>query len=147
LKARREREARFLLVYRFKTIYMISPYSINIFFILFAYDDNNRINKLRLKEGNNMFKLTIIQRSLLTVAAIGTLGLAIYGIFHTVSAFADSGNSLLHVNVNTANGENIKPDGALCNPYGCSGCSGCVSLQYQQNMAERPGAITDIQVE
>jgi hypothetical protein len=100
-----------------------------------------------LKEGNNMFKLTIIQRSLLAVAAIGALGLATYGIFHTVSAFADSGNSLPSVNVNTSNGGNIKPDGTLCNPYGCAGCRGCVSLQYQQNVAETQGAIPDLQVE
>jgi hypothetical protein len=85
-----------------------------------------------------MVKLTIIQRSLLAMAAIGTLGLATYGIFHTVSAFADSGISLPSVNVNTTNGGNIKPDGTLCNPCGCAGCSGCVSLQYQQRVTETP---------
>jgi hypothetical protein len=96
-----------------------------------------------------MFKLTKIQRPWLALAAIGALGLAAYGIFHTASALADSGNSLLseYTNINITDQGNAKPDGAFCNPYGCAGCNGCVSLQYQQNVAETSGAVTDLQIE
>jgi hypothetical protein len=96
-----------------------------------------------------MFKLTKIQRPWLALAAIGALGLAAYGVFHTASALADSGDPLPadQTVVNSASQGNAKPDGAFCNPYGCAGCNGCVSLQYQQNIAETSGAVADLQTE
>ena len=94
-----------------------------------------------------MFASRRIQRPLLTLAAVGALGLAAYGIFHTASALADSGTPLPsdQAVVISADPGQAKPDGTFCNPYGCSGCSGCLSLQYQQNAAETSAAVNTLE--
>lgn len=96
-----------------------------------------------------MGKIAKLQQPLIAAAIIGSLGLAAYGVIHTVSALADTGNPLPEnqAMVNSTNQEQAKPDGAICNPYGCAGCSGCISLQYRQNIAETPGAVNSLEVD
>jgi hypothetical protein len=95
-----------------------------------------------------MFKSMKMQKPLLAMAAVGALGLAAYGIFHTISALADTGSPLPsdQAVINSADPEQANPDGAFCNPYGCAGCSGCVSLQYQQNVTGTPGTINTMEI-
>jgi hypothetical protein len=93
-----------------------------------------------------MLKLTKMKRILLPLAAASTIGFSIYGVFNTVSALGDSAKSLPtdYPGINATETGNIKPDGTFCNPYGCAGCNGCVSLQYQQNVEGIPGSNTDL---
>lgn len=87
-----------------------------------------------------MVRIAKLQKPLAAAAFIGTLGLAAYGAFHTISAMADYGSPLPadQAALNSADQGQAKPDGAFCNPYGCAGCSGCASLQYQQNITQAP---------
>jgi hypothetical protein len=85
-----------------------------------------------------MLKLTKMNRSVLAVAALGVAGFSGFGVFNTVNAYNDAGKSLPADNdyINTTDKSSLNPDGTFCNPYGCAGCGGCVSLQYQQNVEE-----------
>jgi hypothetical protein len=88
-------------------------------------------------------------RFLLAAAAIGAIGLSTYGVYNTTSAFNEYGNALTtdNISLNTAEEEKTKPDGSFCNPYGCAGCDGCISLQYQQDVEMVPDLTKSGQIE
>ena len=95
-----------------------------------------------------MNKLTKWKKAVYLTSAIGIIGLSTYGIHKTVSAYNDFNQ---HQTVEYALTTDIPSDksnlvpGSACNPYGCAGCSGCVSLQYQQSIEVLPGSDTEIE--
>jgi len=94
----------------------------------------------------NLFKGN---KPLLAIAALGVLGISTYGIYNTLNAFSDlstapSGNQETAVTTSAYDGG--KSDGTFCSPYGCAGCSGCVSLQYQQNVEAVPSLNSGLEI-
>jgi hypothetical protein len=87
------------------------------------------------------------KKALYAAFAVGIIGFAIYGIYNTVLAFNDAKPSQTSGDTLTSGSSGLEtvPGGAFCNPYGCAGCSGCVSLQYQQNINKLPSS--GVQVE
>ncbi len=92
-----------------------------------------------------MNKLAKWKTAVYLASAIGIIGLSTYGINKTVSAYSDFNQ---HQTVDydlttdlTSDKSSIVP-GTVCNPYGCAGCSGCVSVQYQQNIEVLPDFTT-----
>jgi hypothetical protein len=89
------------------------------------------------------------KKALYAAFAVGIIGFATYGIYNTVLAFNDTqpsqtsggtlNSSLSGLEKSTA------PGGAFCNPYGCAGCNGCVSLQYQQNIGLLPSSAAQVE--
>jgi hypothetical protein len=96
-----------------------------------------------------MLNLTKINRSLLAIAAIGAIGFSTYGVFNIVNAASDPGLSLPtdYPGINMVDDSGSKPDGTFCNPYGCVGCNGCLSLQYRQAVEEASGPTVELNYE
>lgn len=89
------------------------------------------------------------KKAIYAVFAVSIFGFAVYGIYNTVLAFDDTSPSQTSTDTLASSSTGLEkstvPGGAFCNPYGCAGCSGCVSLQYQQNINALPSSITQIE--
>jgi hypothetical protein len=84
------------------------------------------------------------KKALYALLAMGIIGFATYGVYNTVLAFNDTHQSqtsgTMLVSDSSGLDRSMVPGGTFCNPYGCSGCTGCVSLQYQQNVDVLPSS-------
>ena len=80
---------------------------------------------------------------------VAIFGFSIYGIYHTAYAYHDlrqpQNNGYAPVTNPSSDTDSPLPGSTLCNPYGCAGCSGCVSLQYQENIEALPSSTTQIE--
>ena len=95
-----------------------------------------------------MNKLAKWKKAVYLASAIGIIGLSTYGIQKTVSAYSEFNQRQTVEYASTTDLPSDKDGlvpGTVCNPYGCAGCSGCVSLQYQQSVEALPGSATGIE--
>jgi len=95
-----------------------------------------------------MNKLKKWKKAVYLTSAIGIIGLSTYGIQKTVSAYSEFNQhqtvEYSFTSDTSSDKINLVP-GTVCSPYGCAGCSGCVSLQYQQSVEVLPGSATRIE--
>ena len=95
-----------------------------------------------------MNKLAKWKKAVYLTSAIGIIGLSTYGIQKTVSAYSELNQ---HQTVEYSLTSDLPSDkaglgpGTVCSPYGCAGCSGCVSVQYQQSVEVLPDSATRIE--
>jgi hypothetical protein len=74
----------------------------------------------------------------LFTAALGIMSFAAYGIYNVTNAIAASGppgasgDNTPAVNTIIPTGD--KRDSGICSPFGCTGCNGCLSPLYQQDI-------------
>jgi hypothetical protein len=81
-----------------------------------------------------MAKLMKWKNSIFLCVTIWILGLAFYGVYHSITKYNElkqiqSGLNSVREASETSN--ELLPGGTLCSYYGCSGCGGCVFSQYQ----------------
>ncbi len=95
-----------------------------------------------------MSKITKWKNIVFLSFTVVTMGFLAYGIYHTANAFNNIKQS--HTITDTlvsspsSTGDSLDSSGTFCNPYGCAGCGGCVSLQYKQDVEAIPGFTTQI---
>ena len=81
-----------------------------------------------------MAKLMKWKNSIFLCVTIGILGLAFYGIYHSITKYNELKqiqSALSSVSEAPETSEELFPGSILCSYYGCSGCGGCVFSQYQ----------------
>lgn len=80
--------------------------------------------------------------------AAGIIGLATYGIYHTICSFdnlpQEQSISYAPVSGWSCDGNTPVPDDSSCYPYLCAQCAGCVQVQYEQNVEIIPLATLQI---
>ncbi|MDD5039199.1 MAG: hypothetical protein PHN78_07810 [Dehalococcoidales bacterium] len=96
-----------------------------------------------------MNMLTKWKKAVYLASTVGIISLATYGIYHTADAYNDFTQSQTADCTLTSGSSSDKsglvPGGTLCSPFGCAGCPGCVSLQYQQNIDALPSTTTQVE--
>jgi hypothetical protein len=84
------------------------------------------------------------KNALLLALAAGIISFSVYGFYHTAYAYQDlkqsQGSSYILTAGATSEQKSPVAGGTSCRPGGCAGCSGCISLQYQENIEALPSS-------
>jgi len=96
-----------------------------------------------------MSKLVRWENAIFLSVALIITGFLAYGIYRTANALIHHKESQTTSDYLSSGSSSasyrLASDGTFCNPYGCAGCSGCVSLTYVQNVQDSPSLATQVE--